>query len=72
MIGRLMTSDDTRRDHGGGIVDTRLVGFDDFDLKTTDAKFARYWPQNLGEDLGVAHGIIKELASRQSYFMKGS
>jgi hypothetical protein len=45
---------------------TTLVGFDGFGLKTVGARF---WPQNLGEDLGVAHGIIEELALRQSYFV---
>ena len=60
MIGWSTTSDDTT-----------LVGFDGFGLKTTGARFAGFWPQNLGEDIGVAHGIIKELASRQSFFMKG-
>jgi hypothetical protein len=32
--------------------------------------FAGFGPQNPGEDLGVAHGIIGELVSRQSDFVK--
>jgi hypothetical protein len=47
------------------------VGFGGFCLKTASGWFVWFGPQNLGKDLAVAYDIIEELASRQSYFMKG-
>lgn len=46
-------------------------GFGGFSLKTVGDRFVGFGPQNLREDLGATHGIIRELASRQSMFMKG-
>ena len=34
-------------------------------------RFAGFRPRNLGEDLGAAHGITRELTSRRSIFVKG-
>ena len=56
---------DTRQDRGGNVSDMRLqLGFG---LKTAGGRFARFGPQNLGEALEAARGIIRELASRRAF-----
>jgi hypothetical protein len=40
-------------------------------LKTTGEVIFKFEPQNLEKDLEAACGVIRELASRQSNFMKG-
>jgi hypothetical protein len=47
-----------------------LLGFGDFGLKTMDDRFARFRPQNSGQDLGTERVIIRELASRRSVFVQ--
>ena len=54
-----------------GLLAIVLEKFLTHSLKTAGEVIFKFEPQNLEKDLEAACGVIRELASRQSNFMKG-